>query len=91
MEKPYGISRPMVLSDLKAYSSPLGDGVIDGRAARREHLKRTGCRETDPSEWRPTYINPEFAAKRGLAWDRDGARAEAERRAEAGRMLAERK
>ncbi|QND42967.1 hypothetical protein HB770_20900 [Rhizobium leguminosarum bv. viciae] len=34
--------------------SPLGDGVIDGRYARREHMKRTNTREVDPSEFKAT-------------------------------------
>lgn len=43
---------PYVVGDLPPYVSPLGDGVIDGRAARREHFKRTNTREVDPSEFR---------------------------------------
>jgi hypothetical protein len=43
------------MPDLPAYASPLGDGMIEGRSARREHLKRNGCRELDPSEFRPSY------------------------------------
>ena len=46
------IAAPMVVSDLPAYASPLGDGVIEGRSARREHFKRTNTREVDPGEWR---------------------------------------
>jgi hypothetical protein len=42
---------PYVIGDLPAYKSPLGDGVIDGRYARREHFKRTNTREVDTSEW----------------------------------------
>jgi len=45
------LAAPKVISDLPAYASPLGDGVIDGRAARREHFRRTNTREVDPSEW----------------------------------------
>ncbi len=41
---------PYIQSDLPAYKSPLGTGVIEGRAARREDLKRGNCREVDPSE-----------------------------------------
>jgi hypothetical protein len=55
-----------IMRDLPAYKSPLGDGWIDGRAARREHFKRTGTREVDPSEFKATYRNPHFAQKRGL-------------------------
>lgn len=46
------LATPMVVSDIPAYASPLGDGVIEGRAARREHFKRTNTREVDPGEWR---------------------------------------
>ena len=55
-----------IIRDLPAYKSPLGDGWIDGRAARREHFKRTGTREVDPSEFKATYRNPHFTTKRGL-------------------------
>lgn len=49
------LAMPRVLSDLSPYQSPLGDGVVEGRAARREHLKRNGCREVEPGEFRPGY------------------------------------
>ena len=55
-----------IIRDLPAYRSPLGDGWVDGRAARREHFKRTLTREVEPSEFRATYRNPAFASKRGL-------------------------
>jgi hypothetical protein len=42
-ERAKPIAAPMVASDLPAYASPLGDGVIDGRYARREHMKRTAA------------------------------------------------
>lgn len=45
---------PYVVSDIPAYVSPLGDGVIEGRYARREHMKRTNTREVDPSEFKAT-------------------------------------
>ena len=51
-EKAKPIGTPMVVSDIPAYRSPLGDGMIEGRAARREHFKRTNTREVDPSEWK---------------------------------------
>jgi hypothetical protein len=50
-----GFARPFVRSDIPAYKSPLGTGVIDGRAARREDLKRNNCREVDPSEHKVEY------------------------------------
>lgn len=52
VERSKPLAAPMVVSDLPAYASPLGDGVIEGRAARREHFKRTNTREVDPGEWR---------------------------------------
>ena len=55
---------PYIQSDYPAYRSPLGDGWIDGRAAKREHHKRTGTRAIDPSEQKPVYRNPEFVKKR---------------------------
>lgn len=57
---------PSIWSDLRPYKSPLGTGVVDGRTARREDLKRGGCREVDPGEFNAVYRNPAFAAKRGL-------------------------
>lgn len=38
----------MIIPDLPAYESPIDGRVIEGRAARREDLKRAGCREYDP-------------------------------------------
>lgn len=55
---------PMITRDIPAYVSPLGTGVIDGRTARREEMKRHNVREVDPSEravrvkepdWLPDY------------------------------------
>lgn len=60
-----------IMRDLPAYKSPLGDGWIEGRAARREHFKRTNTREVDPSEFKATYRNPHFALKRGLPVSQD--------------------
>lgn len=55
METSGQIAAPMIQSDLPAYMSPLGTGLIDGRRARREELKRNNCREVDPSEHRVEY------------------------------------
>jgi hypothetical protein len=52
---------PMIWSDLPAYRSPLGNGTIEGRAARREDLKRGNCVEVDPGHWKP---DPEHHAKK---------------------------
>jgi hypothetical protein len=60
---------PFVVGDLPAYASPLGDGIIDGRAARREHFKRTNTREVDPGEWkeRSAQFKAEKAEKQAIA------------------------
>ena len=59
---------PYVRGDLKPYVSPVTGKVIEGRAARREDLARTGCREVDPSEYKPIYKNYEFCQSRGLPY-----------------------
>ena len=60
-----------IMRDLPGYKSPLGTGWIEGRAARREDMKRGNCREVDPSEWKGGYTNPSFASKRGLPMGKD--------------------
>jgi hypothetical protein len=68
------ISAPTLARDYGAYESPMGTGMIEGRAAHREDLKRNGCRVLEPGEavepggkpFYPTYRNPSFALKRGL-------------------------
>ena len=57
---------PYIVRDTPAYISPVSRKMIDGRAARREDLKRSGCREVDPSEFKPVYRNERFAKKHGL-------------------------
>jgi hypothetical protein len=39
-----------VMGDLPAYESPIDGRVIDGRAARREDLKRNQCRPYEAGE-----------------------------------------
>lgn len=46
-----GQNAPSIHSDLPGYISPVGNGWVEGRSARREDLKRSGCREVDPSEY----------------------------------------
>ena len=41
---------PYIMADLPAYESPMSSSVVDGRAARREEMKRYNVREVDPSE-----------------------------------------
>lgn len=40
-QKPAGV---MLMTDIPPYVSPVSGKLIDGRRARREDLKRTGCR-----------------------------------------------
>lgn len=53
--EPSSFPCPHIMSDLPAYESTLADPrgpkvMIEGRAARREEMKRHGVREVDPSE-----------------------------------------
>lgn len=57
---------PMIMRDIPEYKSPLGTGLITSRSHRREDLKRNNCREVDPSEYKPRYLNERFARKHGL-------------------------
>lgn len=41
---------PQVVRDTPAYVSPMSGREVDGRAARREDMKRHDVREVDPSE-----------------------------------------
>ena len=56
---------PTVLTDIPGYQSPVTGKYIEGRVARREDLKRTGCREIDPQEFTPTYSDASYK-RRGL-------------------------
>lgn len=68
MAKPFEgqVCAPSVRGDIPEYISPVTGKPVEGRWARREDLKRSGCREVDPSEWKPSYRNRKFAEKRGL-------------------------
>ena len=59
---------PYIRSDIKPYTSPVTGKVIEGRAARREDLARSGCREVDPIEYKPIYRNYEFCQKHRLPY-----------------------
>ena len=39
-----------IMEDLKPYQSPVTLKMVEGRYQRREDLKRSNCREIDPSE-----------------------------------------
>lgn len=60
---------PYVRGDLPAYFSVASGKWVDGRAARKEDLKRTGCVPWEPDSKRydpKGFGNPRFAAKHGL-------------------------
>lgn len=52
---------PYIMSDIPEYISPITGRPVDGRAARREDLKRSGSREVDPSE--RLEMNPKTQAQ----------------------------
>lgn len=62
------IKAPNIMSDIEPYRSPLGTGEITSRSHRREDLKRGGCREVDPGEFKPVYHSKRFAEKIGKPW-----------------------
>jgi len=64
MEAPDVIAVPYIASDIAPYLSVASGKMVDGRAARREDLKRTGCREVDPSEYKIESARTEKWAKR---------------------------
>jgi hypothetical protein len=75
MEVPSGpIAMPMIQSDYPAYYSHGTGKMIEGRTARRDDLKRSGCREVDPSEGPKTCTSEKWARKLGLEHDPTGGR-----------------
>jgi hypothetical protein len=75
MTLPYAgqITRPFIVSDTPAYTSPITGEVIEGRAARREDLKKHGCIEAgDMKRLNDGRVrNEKFARKHGLKWAGD--------------------
>lgn len=45
------VSAPHVATDYPPYECPVTGKMIEGRAAHRENLKRTGCRLFEPGEF----------------------------------------
>jgi hypothetical protein len=65
------VSRPngnslYIMRDTPEYLSPLGTGLISGRVARREDLKRGNCREVDPSEKMGQARSEKWARRLGV-------------------------
>ena len=63
---------PLVMPDTPEYISPVTGRIVDGRVARQEDLKRAGCREVDPSEYRPTYKSKRLQKRYGKGKYEDG-------------------
>lgn len=69
MDVPDRICAPRLHSDYPAYYSHASGKMIEGRAARRDDLARTGCREVDPSEGPKTVRSEKWAKRLGLEHD----------------------
>lgn len=70
------IDRPKVAyvrGDLPEYVSPVTGKPVDGRRARREDLKRSGCVEVDPPARKRGFTNEAFCKKHGLSFDAEAA------------------
>ena len=67
------VSAPLVMPDTPGYWSVASDTWIDGRAARREDLKRTNCVEAGdmPRLNNGMAKNRDFARRHGLRWEGD--------------------
>lgn len=64
------ICRPMIVSDIEPYQSPINGAYVGGRATRREDLKKNDCVPFEPMTNRPRGIsNPKIAKKYGLKLD----------------------
>ncbi len=62
------VPTPQLVRDIAPYMSMASKKMIDGRAAQREDLKRTGCRVVDPGEYKPTYESKARAIAHGREW-----------------------
>lgn len=59
VEAPRGASvGPMIMRDTPGVKSPIDGKFVEGRADRREHMKRHGVREVDPSERPKRPVEP---------------------------------
>ena len=67
------ITLPHMRGDIQPYTSPITGQIVDGRAARREELKRHNCIEAGdkPRLNRGKVRNEKFARKHGLKWAGD--------------------
>lgn len=61
---------PQIMRDTPGVKSPIDAKWVEGRAARREHMKRHNVREVDPSEKPSRPVEPawvkDWRADRGI-------------------------
>ncbi len=62
------VPTPQITRDIAPYMSMASKKMVDGRAAQREDLARTGCRVVDPSEHKITYNNKKYAEAEKAEW-----------------------
>lgn len=71
---PRASAGPMVMRDTPGVKSPIDGKFIEGRADRREHMKRHNVREVDPSEKPKRPVEPgwvkDWRANRGVVRER---------------------
>ena len=57
-EKRSDLPSPMIIRDTAGIVSPIDGKFVEGRYARREHMKTHDVREVAPDEFTPRYSNP---------------------------------
>ncbi len=63
------VPTPQITRDIAPYMSMVSKKMVDGRAAQREDLARSGCRIADPSEHKITYNNKKYAEASKAEWE----------------------
>ncbi len=63
------VPTPQITRDIAPYMSMVTQKMVDGRAAQREDLARTGSRIADPSEFKVTYNQKKNAIATGGEWE----------------------
>lgn len=63
------VPTPRLQRDIAPYMSMTTQKMIDGRAAQRDDLARSGCRVADPSEFKVTYNDKKNAIRERAEWE----------------------
>lgn len=71
MDAPDRVCAPIIRSDLPAYFSVVSGKWVDGRTARREDLKRTGCRPLESDEGPKYCTTKKWAERLKMDWNND--------------------